>query len=453
MNSILRLSALSAIFLYAAASHASGGHGHGDEADLTVVVDSGGDIEIEYPFATRPTIRVTPDALPGVFSSTSPGFIPGEGDSVDEFELAAPTTLELEIIHTEGPISYFQNGDLISLPGETAIIGTHSCQIDVDDVCEGGTNDGFACTDDTDCTGGGTCTGECEPDTSNLHQHGEFFLSLMTPDHNTFAEGSLTFRISETLTANGYGSSEPVTLKVSNGPLPALEADDLDEAKQGNQCRRALAKEVRGFGAKQYQLITKCLDAIFAAEALGRSERAALKACDIEAPACAGGANDGNFCASNKDCPNGTCEGNTKSLVANIGKLVEKSVVKLDKACERNVPGSFGPFTESNVRTHLGMVSCRTQELAGAAYAESLAEMTEFLSECHDNVCVAGPNKGNACAPQRCDGGLNDGLACEEDLDCPGGGECDEVDECDREEVEEAIEEAFPCLAMTQAAE
>jgi len=451
MQNLVRTLTLITCVFGPVSAHASGGHGHGTGADLTVVVDGGGDLEIEYPFASRPTIRVTPDALPGLFSSTSPGFIPGEGDGVSEFELAVPTTLELELVRTDGDVSYFQNGDLISLPGETALIGTHSCQIDVDSICENGDNDGTVCSDDLDCTGGGTCTGVCEPDASNLHQHGEFFLSLMTPDHNTFAEGAITFRLNE-VSANGYGSSEEYTLKLSNGPLPALEPADLDEAKAVHKCRQSVAKEVRSVGSKQYQLISKCLDAIFAAEELGKSEKSAVKACAIDSPECSGGSNDGNFCSASKDCPGGICVGNTKSLVANINKLTEKVVAKLDKACDKSTPGSFGPFTESNIRTHIGMVGCRTQELVGATYAESVAEMTEILGECHDGLCVAGPNSGGACEESRCDGGANDGLACGDDVDCPGG-DCDAADDCDAEEVEEAIEAAFPCLKMTQAQE
>ena len=438
------------------ASLASEDHDHG-AADITILVDSGGDLDMEYPSDARTTVRVAPSALPGLFSSTSPGFIPGEGDGVDEFELNAPTEIEVELVRTEGPVTYSQNSVTLTNPGDTVVIGQHSCAIDVDSICEGGSNDGTVCTVDGDCTGGGTCTGTCEPDSSELHDHGEFFLNLMTSDHNSFGEGSVTIRLNEGAgTSNGYGSSEELTLKVSNGYLPALELDpnDPDSAKNANKCRKSVAKEVRRVTSKQYQLIGKCLDAIYAAEELGKRASAAVRKCDVDIPTCSGGSNDGNFCSSRRDCPDGLCSGNTRSLAATLTKLVDKSVAKLDKACDKDNEGSYEPFSESGVRTHLGMASCRTQELAGATYNNSIDEMVEVLSACDedDKLCVAGPNAGSSCEPTRCEDGANDGLACSEDADCPGG-ECHEADDCDAEAVEEAVIAVFPCLEMSQIEE
>lgn len=385
------LIALGGTFCLPLTSLASGGHDH-DGADLTVVVDDNGEIEVEYPFSVRPTVRLSATPLDGVFSSTSPGFIPGEGNGTTEFELPVGTTVEFELVRREGDVSFAGKlGATASLPGESVIIGTHSCAIDVDSICVGGSNAGFTCTGDGDCPGG-TCTGDCEPDTSDLHQHGEFF--LVTSDNYTFAEGAITFRLRDA--DDNLEHSDEYTLKLSNGPLPALDPGDLLEAKAANKCRRALAKEVRSFSSKQYGLIARCLDAIFAAEELGKSEKAAVKACD------------------------------TPILAGRIDTLLTKAVAKLDKTCEKNTPGAFGPFSESNVRTHMGMAACRTQELVGAAYAESVAEMVEILSECDGNLCVAGPNKGMACS---------------------------DAEDCEPEEIEEAIEEAFPCLRMTQASE
>jgi len=433
---------------------ASSDHDHGT-ADMTIVVDSGGDLAIDYPVDERPTVRVAPAALPGVFSSTSPGFVPGEGDGVDEFELNVPTAIEVELVRTEGGVTYTQNSVTLSNPGDTVVIGQHTCQIDVDSICEGGGNDGSVCLGNGDCTLGGTCTGTCEPDSSELHTHGEFFLNLMTPDHHTFGEGSLTIRLNEGAdTSNGYGSSQEFTLKVSNGHLPELELDPNDpaSAKNADKCRKSVVKEVRGLISKQYQRMGKCLDAIFAAEELGKSEALAVKSCDVESPACDGGINGGNFCRKDSECPGASCAGNTKSLSANVRYLIEKSVAKLDKACDKAVAGSFAPLSESNVRTHIGMASCRTQELVGASYSNSIDEMVEVLSGCDENFCVAGPNKGAACAPDRCEGGANDGDPCAVDGDCPGG-ECDPADDCDAEAVEEAVIAAFPCLEMSQLEE
>jgi hypothetical protein len=420
-------------FVAATAAVAIAQHDHGS-ADLTVIADgpgAGATLEVEYPFDERDRVRVTPvDPInfPGLFSSTSPGFIPGEGDGMSEFELTVPTEIEVELVDKRGDVSFTVAGNgTITNPGETVVLGTHSCQLDVDMVCENGTNDGTVCLNDLACTGGGTCTAICEPDTSALHNHGEFIIDLMTPDSLTFGEGEITFQINEGSTSVGYMSSEPVTLKISNGPLPPLEPANEDEAEASHKCRKAAAKAVSSHSKKTYQLIGKCLDAVFAAEQLGKSESTAVKACDVDS-------------------------GNDKSLASKIAADLGKQIEKLDKACDKDTVGSFGPFTASNLNTHLGMAACRSQELAGATYNNSVDEMVEVLSHCDedDNVCVAGPNAGLACEPTRCDDeSSNPGLACTDDVQCPGGA-CAEADDCDAEAIEEEVVEALPCLKMSQ---
>jgi hypothetical protein len=445
--------------LTATVSVAVAQHEHG-AADLTIIADgpgAGATLEIEYPFDERNSIRVTPiDPInfPGIFSSTTPGFIPGEGDGASEFELAVPTEIEVELVGKRGDVSFTVAGNgTIATPGETVLIGTHSCQLDVDMVCENGTNDGTVCLNDGACTGGGTCTAICEPDSSGLHNHGEFIIDLMTPDSLTFGEGEITLQINEGSTGVGYLSSEPVTLKVSNGPLPGLEPANEDEAKTDNKCRKAVVTAVTSHIKKRYQLLGKCLDAIFAAEQLGKKEATAVARCDVDTPTCSVA---GTFCLKDDQCPMGeVCNGNTKSLVAAIRKDFNKQIEKLDKACDKNTPGAFGPFTSSNIHTHLGMAGCRTEELAGATYNGSVDEMVEVLSACdgESKVCVAGLNAGLGCEPMRCDdASSNPGLACSEDVQCPGGS-CAEADDCDAEAVEEEVIAAFPCLKMSQIEE
>lgn len=217
---------------------------------------------------------------------------------------------------------------------------------------------------------------------------------------------------------------------MSNGYLPALEPDpnDPDAAKSADKCRKAVAKELRSVVGRQHALLGKCLDAIYAAEELGKSGASAVKACDVELPVCSGGSNAGSFCSGDKGCPGGLCDGKTGSLAANLRKLTEKAVARLDKACDKAAAGSFAPFTESNVRTHLGMASCRTQELVGATYNNAIDEIVEVLGACNEStsVCVAGPNAGSTCA---------------------------DADDCDGEAVEEEVREALPCLAMSQIEE
>jgi hypothetical protein len=445
--------------LTATVSIAAAQHEHG-AADLTIIADGpggGATLEIEYPFDERDRVRVTPvDPInfPGLFSSTSPGFIPGEGDGVSEFELTVPTEIEVELVDKRGDVSFTIPGNgTITNPGETVVVGTHSCQLDVDMVCENGTNDGTVCLNDGACMGGGTCTAICEPDTSALHSHGEFIIDLMTPDSLTFGEGEITFQINEGSTAVGYLSSEPMTLKVSNGPLPGLEPANEDEAKADNKCRKAVVNAATSHIKKRYQLIGKCLDAVFGAEHLGKKEATAAQKCDVDTPTCSVA---GTFCLNDDDCPGGeVCQGNTKSLVAYILKDRNKQIEKLDKACDKDTPGSFAPFTESNIHTHLGMAACRTEELAGATYNNSVDEMVEVLSACDedDKICLAGPNAGLGCEPTRCDAASSSpGLACTDDVQCPGGA-CAAADDCDAEAVEEEVVAAFPCLKMSQIQE
>lgn len=425
---------------------------------IVSTADGGGSLVLDYPADERPNIRVTPSGLPGIFSSTSPGFAPGEGDGIDEFELVVPTEVEVELVRSEGNVSFIYDAVTLSSPGDTVVIGEHSCQIDVDSVCEGGSNPGTVCTGNpAACTGGGACTGTCEPDSSGLHRHGEFFINLNTGDDNTFGEGTVTLRLREGAGSSiGYGDSEELTLTISNGFLPALEIDpnEPSAASAADKCRKAVAKETRSLVSKQHQLLARCLDAVFAAEELGKSEVNAAKACDPAVPTCSGGSNAGDACANDAGCPGGLCVGNTKSLAALSLGLMEKSVAKLDKACDKDNVGSFGPFSASNIRTHLGMAVCRTQELIGAAYDNSIEEMVEAGSTCDDDskTCVAGPNTGAACEPTRCEGGGNDGNACTTVADCPSGA-CEAADDCDAEAVEDAVRDAFACIEMSQLEE
>lgn len=460
-KNIWRTAAITSMTLvWATVAAAQHDHEHG-EADISILssLDGGGVLLLDYPVDKRTTIRVTPSALPGVFSSTSPGFVPGQGNGIDEFELAVPTEVEIELVRADDNVSFVFDATTLSTPGDSIVLGQHSCQLDVDAICAGGDNAGAVCNplNPVACTGGGTCSGTCEPDNSQVHQHGEYFLNLDTGNDRTFGEGSVTLRIREgSGTSVGYGESEELTLKVSNGYLPGLETDPNDPtaAAAADKCRKAVAKQTRTLVSKQHQLLTKCLDAVFAAEDLGKSGAAAAKVCDPVMPTCSGGANSGNACANDAGCPGGLCSGNTKSLAALSLGLVEKAVSKLDKVCDKDTAGSFTPFSASNLRTHLGMASCRTQELVGAAYFNSIEEMVEAGSTCNESskTCAAGPNTGAACEPTRCDGGANGGQACTLETDCPGGA-CAAADDCDTEAVEVALLAAFSCLEMSQLAE
>jgi len=163
----------------------------------------------------------------------------------------------------------------------------------------------------------------------------------------------------------GYAPSSVKKLTVSNGYLPPLASATEDDLK----CQKALAGAVRGFSAKTYQLVAKCVDAVLAHTMLGKSESAALKACNLD-------------------------EGDDKSLVGAIAASRQKAFDKIDKKCGPLGTSSL-PYTASQVQTHLGMAECRATELAGAGYNHAPDMIGHVLEEAaagdHHDVLHAFP--------------------------------------------------------------
>ena len=390
----ITVAAFGALALFAAPAFAQ--HEH---ADLLIGSDASGsgNLVIDYPFDERPLVRVTDSGAPvGLFTAGDPGFAQVEADEPAEsvFTLPAGKEISLEVVAiddiaslkmdngVDGPFFFPFDGDTYRI----GLIGNGVCN-EGTMLCTAG-DIGAPCTESADCT---TLT-------PSIHNHPEYQLLLLS-DPEQFAEARVTFKLTNTGGGATYGPSPLYTLTITNGPLPGLEIEE--NPSQGvarTKCQKGVAGAVRSLTGAQYKLLGKCLDAVLAAEHLGKSPDAAAKACS----------------------PDGL---DAKSLAGRMAAAQTKAEAKIAASCG-TLTGASEPFTLQQVRTHLGMASCRTQELAGAAYSESFEHLEELF--------------GGACVALTCDAGLHAGDACVEDEDCSAA---------------EDIATALPCLKMSQAAE
>lgn len=374
-------------------------HGHDDgHADMLVGGDSAGvgNLLIDYPFGERPVVRVSDSGAPeGLFTAVDPGFDRAEDEPAEGvFELPSGTEISLEVVALDDSIQLtLDNGvdplAILANPGDTAVIGQISdgeCDAVLEECIAG--DIGAPCHEDYECS-------TLSPD---IHNHPEFQLLLLAePDE--FAEGDVLFKVTNT-DAAGYGESEVYKLTLSNGHLPHAEFEDAaddKEKKDRAKCLSTVGKEVRKLTADHYKRLTKCMDALVGAEELGGSESKVDAACSL----------------SSSD----------KGVVGRLEDKRTKAIAGIAKKCGP-LGTSSEPFTARQINNHLGMATCRTQELVGGLYNGSLGMLEEhFSGECDSSFC---------------DGGINDGMACSDDEDCS---------------AEEDIEEAIPCLKMSQAAE
>lgn len=411
-------------------------HGHDDgHADLLVGGDSAGigSLLIDYPFGERPFVRVSDSGAPeGLFTAADPGFDRAEDEPAEGvFALPAGTEISLEIVALDENIQLTMNNGVDGLgvlanPGDDYRIGLISdgeCDLEaIPGTCDVGSGlctagqVGASCEDDEDCAQG-VCTAgdvgancsensECSTLSPDIHKHPVYqlqLISLLGDDPDRFAEGDVLFKLTNT-DAAGYGESGVYKLTLSNGHLPPAEfedaADDKDKKRRA-KCQQAVAKEVRKLAADHYKRLTQCMDALVAAEELGGKEQKADDRCDLSASG--------------------------KGVVARLDTARVKAIAKIEKQCgDPNLGASSEPFTLRQIHNHLGMATCRTQDLVAGLYHGSLEMLEEhFGGECDGGIGV-------------CDGGINAGMACSEDEECS---------------AEEAIEEALPCLKMSQAAE
>jgi len=340
-------------------------HAH-EDLIIGSTVSGGGNLTLEYALDERPIVAVSDNGVfPGLFDATDPGFMPATDEPPDIFSLNLGTTVSLELTDIDPNISVKVNATTLDAVGSVAVIETHD---------------------------------NADPELSSLHVHPTFQLGILA-DANTFGEGRFSFRFKGT----GYGDSAIYTLKVSNGYLPPLDAlaDPMatdDAKKQAVNCQKAVAKEIRKFWAKKHGLMSKCFDAVIAVEGLGKSAESAAATCGLNAT-------------------------DPKSLAGKIAAVRTKTIAGIAKKCGPLSTSSI-PFTDSAVQTHVGMASCRVEELIAATYNNSVEHLGEILGgECPAGTCVGGPNNGAACTDEH---------------DCS---------------AEDDVIAAFGCLKMAQAAE
>ena len=378
-------------------THAGPALAQHEHQDLAIGSDAmgGGNLLLDYPFGERPVIRVSDSGAPvGLFTAGDPGF-DAAGDEPDEgvFSLPAGTEIGLEVVAID---------EVVSLKMDNGVDGPFFFPFDGDQYRIGLIGDGVCNQGTMLCTAGdigAACTedADCHTLTPSIHNHPEYQLLLLSAPE-TFAEGRVTFRLQNTDVSPAYGDSPLYTLTLSNGHLPGLEIEENpSEAGDRVACQKTLAKAVRGVTSSHYKLFSKCLDKALAAEHLGKSETAAVTACN----------------------PDG---GDPKSLAGRLAAATLKAEEKIAAACGP-LSAASEPYTLSQVRTHLDMAACRTADLIGAAYSESVEHIAELAS----GTCVA----------LTCDGGLHAGDACTDDEECS---------------AEEDVLAAFPCLRMSQAA-
>jgi len=225
-----------------------------------------------------------------------------------------------------------------------------------------------------------------DPELSSLHTHPQFLLSLVGDGPGGFAEGEFSFRVYDA--GATYGDSAIHELKLSNGYLPPIEV----ATPTSLACRSAVAKAMRKLSGEVHKRVGACLE-------LARpdaNQAKALAACN----------------------PNRTV---AASLAGRLDSALAKAMTKAAKACGQLTDTST-PFTQSAVSSHLGMASCRAQEVSAATYGEGRDSL--------EAVLLAGEGDGT-CPASTCTGGVLAGSSCNNDNECS---------------VEHALERALPCV-------
>jgi hypothetical protein len=301
---------------------------HGS-ADLLVesTASGGGQLKVEYDFDTVGRLSFSASLGPvSLYTGIIPAFDMLAADEPEEgaFVLATGTQLTLTITAIDA--------------GKTAMkIGTTSLAAAGDSVSLG--------------------------TVPFPHTHPEYQLQLTLPE-GEYGEGTISFM----LTSSGpvtYAPSDVYTLKVSNGPLPLPDYDTTAYDSKNVKCLSKASKEGAKFASKTHDLLSACLDKVQVYEAKAALTTPPSNLAAVQA-------------AAEKACADAAGTGSDSgTLLGKIAAAQASALKNIQKAC-----GSAGSglATDDDVNQHLGLVSCRAQEMVAAAYGLGRVQLAAFTA-------------------------------------------------------------------------
>lgn len=312
MKNLTYVCALIAAGILCAPRGASAQHAHSD-IEIGSSTAGGGELVAEYDFDINLRTDFATEVGPiAVYSSTTPGFVAAEDEAPELYELDNGTTVDMMIVTIDEAISIQVDATTLAAPGDVATIGTH---------------DGVP------------------GDDGALHNHPTYQLLLDAPK-GEFREGDVSFVLQDP--ASAYGDSTVHTLHVTNGYPPPVEEPTNDTAK----CQKQVGGEVRKLINTSYGALAKCLDQIQSWKASGA---------DIETD----------------PVPNSVAKACSDPVAGAGARIASARAKAQDKVVDKCV-GVFGETEEATidaVSPHLGMATCRVEDLIGAAYSSALEDI------------------------------------------------------------------------------
>lgn len=193
------------------------------------------------------------------------------------------------------------------------------------------------------------------------HNHPAWLLSLALP-HGSFGEATITFKL--TTTSGLYTESQAYRLQLNNGVLPPPSYDTAAYDKGGVACRQAVGKAAQKFFDKKVSLLRKCLDKVEVKEA---KESLTIPPADVAAADAAAEA----ICVGEAGTPS------EKTMLGKIDAARAKALEAIQGKC-----GSASPLlSDDDVTQHLGLISCRAEELIGAIYGNAKGAISEYSAQ------------------------------------------------------------------------
>jgi hypothetical protein len=301
---------------------------HAGDMIIGATGDGTGALAIEYDFSGKvKTAFAAEIAGTSIYTATEPGFDALDMDEPLEsfFVLDDTTEVTVEITRIDAGKTALQlNAATLDAVGESVVLGTQ---------------------------------GAAPP--GDLHHHPEFQLLLMLPA-GEFGEGSISFKL--TTTSVAYTESEEYTVTLTNGHLAGVAYDDTSVDNQSVNCQKTVAKEIRKLNAASYKLLSKCLDKVQSWEAKEAAAHPGATAALATAEAqCADASGSGP---------------DDKTMLGRIGAAKQKAVDAIVDKC--GTAGS-GDYLETNdIKAHVNMAQCRTEELISAGYGFAQAQLAHF---------------------------------------------------------------------------